>query len=99
MPTSVAELPLFWEAPAPEVRGPGADFGSEQIGSAPAPGKKGGSMRLRLYTLTFFSFGALKKRIINASLFWITVTVVSHVLSQQQGFPFLLAKKMQPELP
>ena len=28
----------FWAAPAPEVRGPGADSGSDQIGSA--PGKK-----------------------------------------------------------
>ena len=37
---SVAEPPLFWAAPAPEVRGPGADSGSDQIGSAPAPGKK-----------------------------------------------------------
>ena len=33
--TSVAEPPLLW---APEVRGPGADSGSDQIGSAPAPG-------------------------------------------------------------
>ena len=33
----------------PEVRGPGAD----RIGSAPAPGKKGGSMLLRLHTLKF----------------------------------------------
>ena len=38
--TSVAEPPLFWAALAPEVRGPGADSGSDQIGSAPAPGKK-----------------------------------------------------------
>ena len=33
----VAEPPLYWAAPAPEVRGPGADSGSDQIGSAPAP--------------------------------------------------------------
>ena len=36
--TSVAEPLLFWAASAPEVRGPGA--GSDQIGSAPVPGKK-----------------------------------------------------------
>ena len=43
LPSSVAEPPLFWAAPspAPEVQGPGADSGSDQIGSA--PGKKGGS--------------------------------------------------------
>ena len=36
---SVAEQPLFWAAPALEGRGPGADsgFGSDHIGSAPAP--------------------------------------------------------------
>ena len=34
---SVAEPPLFWAAPAPEVRGPGADSGSDQLGSAPDP--------------------------------------------------------------
>ena len=37
---SVVEPPLFLAAPAPDVRGPGADSGSDQIGSAPAPGKK-----------------------------------------------------------
>ena len=38
--SSVAEPPLFWAAPAPEVQGPGANSGSDQIGSAPAPGEK-----------------------------------------------------------
>ena len=37
---SVAEPPLFWAAPAPGGQGPGADSGSDQLGSAPAPGKK-----------------------------------------------------------
>ena len=37
----VAEPPLYWADPAPEVRGPGADSGSDQIGSAPAPGGSG----------------------------------------------------------
>ena len=41
--SSVREPALFGAAPALEVRGPGADSGSDQIGSAPAPGKKGGS--------------------------------------------------------
>ena len=59
--TGVAEPPLFWTAPAPDVRVPGAD----QIGSAPAPVKK---RRLRLHTLNF-SFCALKKLIINSSPF------------------------------
>ena len=36
--SSVTEPPLFWAAP--EVQGPGADSGSNQIGSALAPGKK-----------------------------------------------------------
>ena len=36
--SSVAEPPLFWAAP--EVLGPGADSGFDQIWSAPAPGKK-----------------------------------------------------------
>ena len=41
-PTSVAEPPLFWAAPAPAPgrQGPGADSGSDLLGSAPAPGKK-----------------------------------------------------------
>ena len=37
---SVAEPPLFWVASAPDVRDSGADSGSDEIGSAPAPGKK-----------------------------------------------------------
>ena len=40
METSVAEPPLFWAAPAPEILGPGADSGSDLIGSAPVTGKK-----------------------------------------------------------
>ena len=48
---SVAELPLFWAAPAPGRQGPGADSGSDLLGSAPAPGKK---RQLRLHTLKFF---------------------------------------------
>ena len=35
--SSVAEPPHVWAAPAPEVRGPGADSGSDLIGSSPAP--------------------------------------------------------------
>ena len=38
---SSAEPPLFWAAPAPDLRGPGADSGP--VGSASALGKKGGS--------------------------------------------------------
>ena len=49
--TRVAEPPLFWVAPAPEVRGPGADSGSDQTGSAPAPKKKASPA---LYTNTFW---------------------------------------------
>ena len=43
-------------------RGPGADsgFGSDQIGSAPAPGKKGGSRLLRLHKLNFFILSSFK---------------------------------------
>ena len=52
---SVAEPPLFWAAPAPGGQGPGADSGSDLLGSAPAPapGKKR-RLRLRLHTLKFF---------------------------------------------
>ena len=45
--TSVADPPLFWATP--EVRGPGADSGSGQIGSAP-----------RLHTLKFAIFSSYK---------------------------------------
>ena len=40
--TSGAEPPLFWAAPAPAPggQGPGADSGSDLLGSALAPGKK-----------------------------------------------------------
>ena len=44
---------FFVAAPALKVRGLGADSGSDQIGSAPTPGKKGGSRRHQLHTLTF----------------------------------------------
>ena len=51
--SSVAEPPLFWDAPAPDGQGPGADSGSgsDLLGSAPAPSKK---RRLRLFILKFF---------------------------------------------
>ena len=39
--TSVAEPPLFLAAPASEVRGPGADYGTDQVGSASATGSSG----------------------------------------------------------
>ena len=63
---SVAEQPLFWAAPAPEVRGPGADsgFGSDQIGSAPAPGKK---RRIQAATAPYtnsFHFELLKSELL-----------------------------------
>ena len=42
LPISVAELPLFWTAPAlaPDGQGPGADSGLLGLAPAPAPGKK-----------------------------------------------------------
>ena len=83
--TSVAEPPLFWAAPAPEFRGPGADScsGSDQIGSASAPGTK------------IFYFEILKSELLMhvfLDLIYRYKLPVSHVLSKQQGFPFLLAK-------
>ena len=51
-PDSVAESPLFGVAPDWEVRSPGADSGSDQIGSAPTPDKKG-QLQLPLHTLKF----------------------------------------------
>ena len=46
---SVADPPLFLAAPAPEVRGPGVDYGSDQIGSAPALDSGQQKNRLRLH--------------------------------------------------
>ena len=40
---SVAEPPLFWAAPALDGQGPGADSGSNRLGSAPGQAKKGGA--------------------------------------------------------
>ena len=40
LPHSVAKPPLFRAAPVPDGQDPGADSGSELLGSAPAPGKK-----------------------------------------------------------
>ena len=54
----VAETPLFWAALDLEVWGPGADSGSDQIGSA--PGKKRRSMRLWLHALKFFILSSYK---------------------------------------
>ena len=66
---SVAEPTLFWAAPALEVRGPGADSGSDQIGSAPAPGKK---RRLQVapapYT-NIFHFELLKSELLKQVFF------------------------------
>ena len=58
---SVAEPPHFWAALAPGRQGPGADSGSDLLGSAPAPGKK---RRLRLHTLKFFHFELLKSELL-----------------------------------
>ena len=57
---SVAEPPLFWASPTPEVKGPGADFGSDQIGSAPAPGKKRGLQAAPTPNTNSFHFELLK---------------------------------------
>ena len=54
---SVAEPPLFWAAPAPENRGPGADSSSDKIGLAllqvgqPTPGEHFVVVALNLLTL------------------------------------------------
>ena len=40
--SSVGEPPLFWAAPAPDGQGPGADSGSDILGSAPAQTYLGG---------------------------------------------------------
>ena len=47
--SSVAEPPLFWAAPAPDGQGPGADSGSDLLGSA--PGKK---RQLHFYVFYLF---------------------------------------------
>ena len=46
-----AEPPLIWAAP--DVQGPGADFGSRQKKRLRLQAKKGSSRRLRLQTLNF----------------------------------------------
>ena len=90
---SVAELSLFWAAP--EVLGPRSDSGSDQIGSASAQGKK---RRLHAATAPYtniFHLELLKSELLLQVFFGSHL----HVLSQQQSFPFLLAKRMQPEPP
>ena len=57
---SVAEPPLFWASPTPEVQGPGTDFGSDQIGSAPAPGKKRWLQAAPAHYTNIFHFERLK---------------------------------------
>ena len=70
MHVSVAEPPLFWAAPAPDVRGPVADSGSRQKKRLWLQTKKGGSWRLRLRLLTLiFLISALKSAIIKVSFF------------------------------
>ena len=93
--TSVAEPSLFRAAPAPEVRGPGADSGFDQIGSALAPGKKA---VLAPYT-NIFHFELLKSELLmhvffgsHTGMVYRYKLLLSHVLSQQD-FPFSLAKK------
>ena len=54
--------PFFWMAPAPEVRGSGADSGSNQIGSAP-----GNKRRLHVAVAPYaniFHFEFLKSEIL-----------------------------------
>ena len=46
---SVAEPPLCWEAPAPDGQGPGADIGSDLLGSTPAPVKKRRLQAIQIY--------------------------------------------------
>ena len=105
----IVSLDRYWFAPSvtgtlrmssldPDVRGPGADSGSDQIGSAPAPGKK---RRLRLHSLKIFHFELLKSELLMQVFLdhiYRYKLLLSHALSQQQGFPFLLTKKMQPTL-
>ena len=62
--SSVAEQPLFWAGPAPEVQGPRADSGSDQIGSAPAP-TQGKKRRLQAAPYsTIFPFEFLKSELL-----------------------------------
>ena len=91
---SVAELPLFWAAPvrAPDDKGPWAGSGSDRLGSAPAlePGKKRRFQAAPAPYTNIFHFEQCKSFLDHIYRYKL---LLSHVLSQQQGFPFLLAKK------
>ena len=49
---------------APEVRGPGADSGSEQFGSAPSPGKKRRLQAAPAPCTNIFNFELLKSELV-----------------------------------
>ena len=75
--SSVAERPLFWAAPAPEVRGPGADYGSDQIGSAPAQGKKRRLQAALAPYTNIFHFELLKSELLVQVFFLIKFTGIN----------------------
>ena len=81
--------PLFWAAP--EVRGLGADSGSDQIGSAPARGKKDGSRRLRLHTLNFCHFELFNNTIFDHIYFY--KLLLSHIRHNNKAFLLCLPKR------
>ena len=99
---TLAETPIFWAAPDPDVWCPGANSGSgsRQKRRLRLQAKKGGSMRLRLMTLKFL-MSALKNLINNTNYFgsyclyklhWLHVYIL-----QEEDLSFLLSNKIQEE--
>ena len=89
--SSVAEPPLFWAAPAPDVRGPGGDSGSRQKRVAP-----GGSSSSSGSCSFYFSFQLWKiqllLKIIFGSYCFYKLNLLHFYMFQSQGsyyFSFL----------
>ena len=90
--TSVAEPPLSLAAPAPEVLSPGAD----QIGSAPARGKKRRLQAAPAPNTNIFHFEFLKSVLIMQVFFGSYLplqTAFKSCFVTTQGFPFCLPKR------
>ena len=91
---SVAELPLFWAVPAPDIRGSGADSGSRQKKNRlRLQAKKSGTRRLLLLTRNFF-MSALKYVTINKNHFSSCFLLIlnwlhDYILKKQDFFSFL----------
>ena len=67
---------------APEVRGPGADSGSEQFGSAPSPGKKRRLQAAPAPCTNIFDFELLKSELVPVMQVFFLNHIYRYKLSQ-----------------